>query len=100
MGVHLYRERREYRRFNFSTYEQRQWDRYRLPEYVHKCSWCDGAGQYRQTYTVGCGGGSYRTMGSCDNCDGIGLVYFDGGPVPPSVIDQILNTCEIGAVHA
>jgi hypothetical protein len=56
------------------------------------CFMCEGIGEYEQTYTVGCGGGYYRSMGKCDYCGGIGLRQGDGfiAPAPLSVLEQVL----------
>lgn len=50
------------------------WSDIKLPPHIAFCARCGGKGQYEQTYTVGCGGGYYRSMGSCSSCDGTGLV--------------------------
>lgn len=74
-----------------------------LPEYVEVCPVCNGAGEYEQTYTAGCGGGYYRSLGPCECCTekgrgywkGCGYVYKETGlPIPRSVWEQIkqLNT--------
>ena len=67
-----------------------------LPELVEVCPICNGAGEYRQTYTAGCGMGTYRALGPCDYCKhpskfmkGLGYRMKDGGEVPLSVINQI-----------
>lgn len=68
-----------------------------LPKYVQVCGWCQGKGEYEQTYTAGCGGGLFRSMGPCDHCKhpssgfhkGLGYVMKDGSEVPLSVINQI-----------
>jgi hypothetical protein len=73
-----------------------------LPEYVIPCGWCNGRGEYEQTYTAGCGGGYYRSLGPCDHCrqegkssyNGVGYVYRDDERytrkgVPDSVLAQI-----------
>lgn len=39
-----------------------------LPEYVIDCPLCEGKGEYKQTYTAGCGGGYYQSMGPCEMC--------------------------------
>ncbi|MCW3783563.1 hypothetical protein [Defluviimonas salinarum] len=72
-----------------------------LPDYVRRCGACDGAGEYPQRYTAGCGMGYYTSMGRCDVCrdpddgsnwKGVGLLYRDTGkPVPKSVVIQIEN---------
>ena len=73
----------------------------KLPEYIIHCGVCEGEGQYIQTYTVGCGGGDYRSMGTCEWClppesnkclPGPGYVYAeDQKPIPRSVVEQIRN---------
>lgn len=72
-----------------------------LPEYVIDCPLCEGKGEYKQTYTAGCGGGYYQSMGPCEMCGpgcypkGPGLVYKETlKPVPKSVIEQIKNTAD------
>lgn len=66
---------------------------------VEVCIWCDGTGRTEQTYTIGCGGGHYRSLGPCEICGtgqpykGVGYVYRDTcTPVPTSVVAQIENT--------
>lgn len=71
----------------------------KLPEYVRPCGCCGGEGEYEQMYTVGCGGGYYRSKGRCDWCTpkdgkhrwkGVGFLYkHNGEPVPDSVLAQI-----------
>lgn len=87
-------------------YEDRDWTDEELPAMVEKCGWCAGRGRYEQTYTVGCGGGYYRSMGKCDWCGGLGLTYLgtppkieDGIKVPLSVINQIVVARERNAAH-
>lgn len=56
-----------------------------LPEYIRACDMCHGTGEYEQTYTAGCGGGYYRSMGPCEYCmeegrysyKGVGYVYIN-----------------------
>lgn len=67
-----------------------------LPEYIKICPLCDGAGEYRQTYTAGCGRGYYQSMGPCSMCGpgeawkGAGYVYkATNKPAPRSVVEQI-----------
>lgn len=73
-----------------------------LPEYVKACDMCHGTGEYEQTYTAGCGGGYYRSLGPCEYCKpegkvafkGIGYVYkndtrWRNCGVPESVMEQI-----------
>lgn len=52
------------------------------------CGVCEGEGKYEQTYTQGCGMGSYRSKGMCDHCKGEGLIS-GGSPAPDSVINQV-----------
>lgn len=47
-----------------------------LPAPFTTCSRCNGAGEYRQTYTIGCGGGYFSMNGRCDSCEGVGVVCF------------------------
>lgn len=54
------------------------------------CGMCDGAGEYRQTYTAGCGGGYYSSMGDCEYCGGTGLRQ-GYKPAAESVVHQVLN---------
>ena len=68
----------------------------KLPELVEKCPMCGGKGEYKQTYTAGCGGGYYKSVGPCDFCShpslffkGLGYRMKDGSSVPESVINQI-----------
>ena len=61
-----------------------------LPTNVEPCHGCGGEGRREQTYTVGCGGGYYRSKGRCDYCDGWRYVYKDTGKhVSESVLSQI-----------
>jgi hypothetical protein len=53
------------------------------------CTVCDGEGKYEQTYTAGCGMGSYQSIGKCDWCDGHGLRMGDK-PAPYSVVNMVL----------
>lgn len=57
------------------------------------CGLCEGEGQYRQNYNMGCGMGMSRMMGKCSYCDGLGLV-LGGKPAPLSVMHQVLNASE------
>ncbi len=43
--------------------------------YIKECEVCKGEGRYEQIYTVGCGMGSYKSMGPCDWCKQVG--YMD-----------------------
>lgn len=61
----------------------------KLPSSVQVCSVCNGQGKYEQTYIVGCGYGTYRSMGPCDWCNSTGFVYKGGDTVPASVVNQI-----------
>lgn len=54
------------------------------------CGLCDGEGQYRQTFTAGCGGGYHQSMSGCDFCDGTGLLQCSQ-PAPASVREQVLH---------
>lgn len=61
-----------------------------LPDFAAAiCFACDGKGQYRQTFTAGCGRGYYKTMSGCDYCDGTGLLQ-GSKPAPASVREQVL----------
>lgn len=81
-------------------YKKQDWSLVQLPEYVRQCGVCSGHGVYKQTYTVGCGGGSYQSEGCCDWCHGIGLrIDEDSGlphkirraeDFPISIINQIV----------
>lgn len=53
------------------------------------CPLCDGAGSRRQRYTAGCGMGDFSMNGTCDYCDGYGLVQH-GKPAPSSVVNQVI----------
>jgi DnaJ-class molecular chaperone len=57
------------------------------------CEVCKGHGRYRQTYTAGCGFGSYESMGSCDYCHSKGLVHMHHRNVaaPESVYNQVIE---------
>jgi hypothetical protein len=43
-----------------------------MADELKDCEVCKGKGEYRQTYTAGCGFGSYRSMGKCGYCNGTG----------------------------
>lgn len=61
------------------------------PRFVAEvCSLCEGHGQYRQVYNMGCGMGMQRSMGGCDYCGKLGLLQA-GKPAPLSVMYQVLN---------
>lgn len=61
-----------------------------LPEYVTPCPLCGGEGQRLQTYTAGCGGGYYKSMGRCDLCEGWRYVFkATAQKVGESVLAQI-----------
>ncbi len=53
------------------------------------CAACAGRGEREQTYTAGCGGGYYRSMGPCDSCEATGLLQ-GGEAAPASVRAQVL----------
>ena len=72
----------------------------KLPEKLEVCPLCDGKGEYEQRYTVGCGMGTYKSIGPCDYCKhpeghlyngmkGLGYRMKDGSTVSLSVINQI-----------
>lgn len=52
------------------------------------CGICNGAGEYKQMYTAGCGGGYYHSVGMCDHCEGEGLTV-NGEVASESVINQV-----------
>jgi DnaJ-class molecular chaperone len=54
------------------------------------CPLCDGEGQRRQHYNIGCGQGMTTMVGRCDYCDGTGLMQ-GSKPAPVSVREQVLN---------
>lgn len=54
------------------------------------CVVCKGDGRYEQTYTIGCGMGTCRSMGKCDYCNGKGLMQGNK-PAPESVRNQVLQ---------
>lgn len=54
------------------------------------CGVCDGAGEYEQLWTAGCGMGYYRAMGDCDHCGGTGLM-LGNARAPASVICQVVE---------
>lgn len=67
-----------------------------IPEYISRCGLCDGAGEYDQSYTAGCGMGRYHTLGPCHHCGGSygirgsGFVYDETGKaVGDSVLAQL-----------
>lgn len=64
----------------------------RLPSnFAAEICWaCDGAGERKQTFTAGCGGGYFSSMSGCDYCDGTGLLQGDK-PAPASVREQVIN---------
>jgi hypothetical protein len=59
------------------------------------CPICEGLGNYRQSYTAGCGGGYYRSTGPCDYCGKTGLLQ-GGKPAAESVVIQVLVAAEKG----
>lgn len=60
------------------------------------CDGCNGVGKTLQNYTVGCGMGSYESMGPCPWCKGCGLLQ-GSKPVPASVLNQVLNAARAAA---
>jgi hypothetical protein len=61
------------------------------PDFIGRiCSICEGKGRYRQTYTAGCGGGYYRSVGDCEYCSSLGLMQNDK-PAAESVVIQVVN---------
>lgn len=54
------------------------------------CPICEGEGQYRQHYNMGCGQGMSRMMGGCDYCGKLGLLQ-GGKPAPLSVMNQVIE---------
>ena len=58
-------------------------------EYLETCRMCDGEGEYKQTYTAGCGGGYFSMMGPCAWCSGAGIRTINGGKVSHSHLMQI-----------
>ena len=57
---------------------------------VEGCGWCNGHGYYRQSFNIGCGAGMVKMLGTCDHCEGVGVVYKGTDrPVPTSVIAQL-----------
>lgn len=66
----------------------------KLPETVEVCQVCKGHGEYPQNYNAGCGGGMYKSIGTCEYCQGM-LFQYKGtlrGGVPKSVLYQIIHT--------
>lgn len=59
------------------------------------CGVCSGRGQYRKTYTAGCGGGHFSMPGPCDCCEETGLLQ-NGCPAPISVVNQVLGAASDG----
>lgn len=53
------------------------------------CWACDGKTRRNQTYTAGCGGGYFNSLGDCEYCKGMGLMQH-GEAAPPSVARQVL----------
>lgn len=49
-----------------------------------ECRVCKGKGEYEQTYTIGCGYGSYQSVGRCDYCGGTGKKKVEVEATPPS----------------
>ncbi len=64
--------------------------------YYKICVFCDGAGEYKQAYTVGCGGGYYHALGRCEFCDATGLASKKNPDAKPSrsVMLQVLAAAE------
>lgn len=61
------------------------------PGFLAEVCWCCGGnGSYKQTYTVGCGMGTYRSSGSCEKCVGRGLLVANSA-APLSVLNQVLE---------
>jgi hypothetical protein len=66
--------------------------------HVRKCGWCDGKGEYEQSYNYGCGLGRFKSMGPCQcrydgapgYLNGCGFVYEDGSHIPISVYNHIV----------
>jgi hypothetical protein len=58
------------------------------------CHLCNGEAQFEQTYTAGCGGGYYKSMGPCYRCERMGLLQYDK-PASPSVVAQVVHAGEI-----
>jgi DnaJ-class molecular chaperone len=54
------------------------------------CEVCKGEGRYEQTYTIGCGMGTHKSMGCCDYCDGQGVTQ-QRKPASASIINQIMQ---------
>jgi DnaJ-class molecular chaperone len=54
------------------------------------CEVCKGMGRYEQTYTAGCGMGSYQTMGPCTWCNKTGLTQGKNA-ASDSVVNQVLQ---------
>lgn len=63
-------------------------DKLKLPEFVRVCPLCKGEGKTEQTYTAGCGMGSYRSMGACEYCKGWRFLSGDK-PITSSILNQI-----------
>lgn len=60
------------------------------PDFCAKlCEVCKGAGEYEQTYIVGCGGGSYRSVGRCDWCKKKAGLIVGREPASESVVNQV-----------
>jgi hypothetical protein len=54
------------------------------------CPLCNGEGQYRQVYNLGCGQGMTRSLGGCDYCGKLGLLQ-GSKPAPLSVMYQVIE---------
>lgn len=57
---------------------------------AYLCPLCDGEGQRRQVYNIGCGQGMTRSLGGCDYCGKLGLLQAHK-PAPLSVMYQVIE---------
>lgn len=61
------------------------------PGFLAEVCWCcGGKGSYQQTYTAGCGMGTFRSDGDCEKCVGRGLLVANSA-APLSVLNQVLE---------
>jgi DnaJ-class molecular chaperone len=74
---------------NLNTLADRNCDLIEGMDYLETCRMCAGEGAYNQTYTAGCGQGSFTMKGTCDHCGGTGIRTKHGGKVSRSHLNQI-----------
>lgn len=66
---------------------------------IKRCLVCKGAGDFEQTYTIGCGMGTHKSLGPCDWCEhphrsmkGAGYTLFNGDPLPDDMVVKLVNS--------